>query len=87
MIVLTGLEKQFGAKVIYDRISGAINPANRTGLVGPNGAGKTMLMRIIMGEDVPDRGAGPVQQNDRAGQLADMRRFVLRRSVGCRRID
>jgi ATP-binding cassette subfamily F protein 3 len=75
MIVLNGLEKQFGAKVIYDRINGAINPANRTGLVGPNGAGKTMLMRIIMGEETADRGEVTMPSDLRLGYLPQEMNF------------
>jgi ATP-binding cassette subfamily F protein 3 len=75
MITLHEIEKQFGPKVIYNRISAALNPANRIGLIGPNGAGKTMLMRVIIGEESLDRGSVTVPSGLRIGYLPQEMHF------------
>ena len=56
MITFQNVNKQYGAKIIYNNVCCAINPEKRTGLVGPNGAGKTILLRIIAGDESVDGG-------------------------------
>jgi len=56
MIHLTDITKQFGTEPLFQEVSWHIRPGSRTGLVGPNGAGKTTLQRLILGEELPDRG-------------------------------
>ena len=56
MIHLTSIRKQHGSRVLLDNTSLQILPNTRTGLVGPNGAGKTTIFRLIVGEEVPDKG-------------------------------
>ena len=47
----------YGANVVLDGVSFTLNPGDRAGLVGPNGCGKTTLLRIIVGQEQPDRGS------------------------------
>ena len=56
MIHLTNIKLQHGSQVIFHNASLQILPNTRTGLVGPNGAGKTTVFRIIVGEEIPDKG-------------------------------
>ncbi|MBA2519359.1 MAG: ATP-binding cassette domain-containing protein, partial [Chloroflexia bacterium] len=44
MLTVSNLSKQFGDRLILDRISFVINAGDRVGLVGPNGAGKSTLL-------------------------------------------
>lgn len=69
MITLNSIEKQYGSKVLFNRISTAINPDHRTGLIGPNGAGKTVLMRILAGEESVDKGTVSIPPGIRLGYL------------------
>ena len=61
LVRLDGVTREIGTFVILDRITGAIAPGERVGLVGPNGAGKTTLLRIVSGRDEPERGDGRAQ--------------------------
>jgi ATP-binding cassette, subfamily F, member 3 len=56
LVRLDGVVREIGTFVILDRVTAAIAPGERVGLVGPNGAGKTTLLRLVAGPDEPDRG-------------------------------
>jgi ATP-binding cassette subfamily F protein 3 len=56
MLQLEGIRRQFGPRILFDRLSWMIPKKARLGLVGPNGAGKTTLLRILTGEEEPDDG-------------------------------
>ena len=51
-----GLVKQFGEKVVVDRISLRVEPSEVVGLLGPNGAGKTTTFYMLVGLYAPDGG-------------------------------
>jgi ATP-binding cassette subfamily F protein 3 len=69
MITLQSVSKQFGAKIIFNKISIAFNPTHRIGLIGPNGAGKTLLMRMLVGQESPDSGSVALPGDLRIGYL------------------
>ena len=48
--------KSFGTRKIFSGINQTIWHGERVGLIGPNGAGKSVLLRMILGEEEPDRG-------------------------------
>ena len=54
---LTGVSKSHGAQVVLEDASLEIGPRARVGLVGPNGVGKSTVLRLLAGEEAPDRGA------------------------------
>jgi len=56
MIHLTNITRQHGSQVLFQNASLQILPTSRNGLVGPNGAGKTTIFRLIMGEELADKG-------------------------------
>ena len=56
MIHLTGISKQYGARVLYKDGNFQVRPGDKIGLVGPNGAGKTTIFRVITGEEGIDSG-------------------------------
>jgi ATP-binding cassette subfamily F protein 3 len=70
MIHLEAISKQFAARVLFTEASAHLRPGARVGLVGPNGSGKTTLIRMILGEDWPDRGAIRKRPRLRLGYLA-----------------
>jgi len=53
---LAGVEKAFGAHHVFDGLNDTIWHGERVGLIGPNGAGKSVLIRMILGNEMPDLG-------------------------------
>jgi ATP-binding cassette, subfamily F, member 3 len=56
MLQLSRLSKSYAAQTILDDVSFVVNAGERVGLIGANGCGKTTLLRIIAGQEQPDRG-------------------------------
>ena len=54
---LAGVAKSHGAQVVLEDAFLEIGPRARMGLVGPNGVGKSTVLRLLAGEEEPDRGA------------------------------
>lgn len=69
MLQIEGVSKQFAARVLFRDASAHLRPTTRTGLVGPNGVGKTTLIRMILGEESPDRGTIRKRPRLRLGYL------------------
>jgi ATP-binding cassette subfamily F protein 3 len=56
VLELKDVRKAYGDKIVLDRVNLHIERGDRIALVGHNGAGKSTLMRILSGEEAPDRG-------------------------------
>ena len=56
VLELEHVGKAYGALTVFDDLSLHIERGDRIALVGPNGAGKSTLMRMLSGEEAPDRG-------------------------------
>ena len=56
IINIEHIEKIFGDKVIFADASLGIQQGDKIGIIGINGTGKSTLLRIIAGEEEPDRG-------------------------------
>jgi len=69
MITITDLSLSFGERVIFDKISLAVKPKDKIGVVGKNGAGKTTLFKMIMGEFSPDNGSIVIPNGKSIGYL------------------
>jgi ABC-2 type transport system ATP-binding protein len=60
MIEARHLTKRFGPKTAVDDLTFGVMPGVVTGFLGPNGSGKSTTMRMIVGLDLPTRGAATV---------------------------
>jgi len=69
MIFLNNLSKNYGEKILFDKLSLTINRGEKIGLIGPNGAGKTTLFSLILGEAETSSGSIRVNKNLRIGYL------------------
>ncbi len=56
MISIQHVSKRFGPQVVLDDVSLEIEPGKTTAVVGPSGVGKSVLLKLIMGIMVPERG-------------------------------
>jgi len=56
-IKLLNISKKYDAKIVLDDISYHIKEGVTTCIMGPSGCGKTTLLRIMMGLEMPDKGA------------------------------
>ena len=56
MITFDNVFKHYGGETLLDNVSVAFHDKERTGLIGVNGSGKTTILRMLAGEESPDRG-------------------------------
>ena len=57
VIEVSGLEKEYGDKVLFKDLTFRLPPGGIVGVIGPNGAGKSTLFKIITGQETPDAGS------------------------------
>jgi ATP-binding cassette, subfamily F, member 3 len=62
--------KAYGAQVLFDETTFAINTGEHVGVIGPNGAGKSTLFKILIEEERLDDGKVIRSQNMRLGYLS-----------------
>jgi ATPase subunit of ABC transporter with duplicated ATPase domains len=56
MITVSGLDIQFGKRVLFQDVNLKFVPGNCYGIIGANGAGKSTFLRAISGDMEPTRG-------------------------------
>jgi ATP-binding cassette subfamily F protein 3 len=56
VLELAEVSKSFGSKQVFSNLNETIWHGERVGLIGPNGAGKSVLLRMILGKEMPDTG-------------------------------
>jgi ATP-binding cassette ChvD family protein len=56
VLEVSGLEKEYGEKVLFKDLSFRLPPNGIVGVIGPNGAGKSTLFKLITGREQPDQG-------------------------------
>ncbi len=56
VVAAEDLAKGYGQRLLFERMNFRLPPGGIVGVIGPNGAGKTTLVRMIVGEETPDRG-------------------------------
>ncbi|MXO58113.1 ATP-binding cassette domain-containing protein [Altererythrobacter salegens] len=55
-VVITGLRNTFGEQVVHDNLDLKVRRGEILGVVGGSGTGKSVLMRSIIGLQIPDEG-------------------------------
>src|SRR6478736_1794294 len=56
MIAVTSVSMRFGSKILFEDVTTTFSSGRRYGLTGPNGAGKSTFMKLLTGEQPPQRG-------------------------------
>jgi ATP-binding cassette subfamily F protein 3 len=69
MISVQSLRVEFGARVLFENLTFAVQPRERIAFAGHNGAGKSTLMKCIAGLLPPNAGAVVMPKGTRAGYL------------------
>ena len=70
LLFLRDIDLSFGGEPLFERLTWAVRPGQRVGLVGPNGAGKTTLLRVMAGRQAPDGGDVALEGGASVGYLA-----------------
>ncbi len=56
IVTATEVSRAYGARVVLDRVSVALEAGERVGLLGANGSGKSTLAKMLAGVELPDTG-------------------------------
>ena len=67
---LKGVNKRFGAKVIYEGLDFQVRRRERWCVMGVNGAGKSTLLKLVVGSAEPDAGAVTLGASVKLGYFA-----------------
>jgi len=64
-----GLSKKYQDKIIFKDADLMVHYGEKVGLVGPNGSGKTTFIKMLLGEEQPDKGVVELGANVMAAYL------------------
>lgn len=56
VLELENISKSFGERKVFANVNEIIWHGERVGLIGANGAGKSVMLRMILGKEMPDTG-------------------------------
>ncbi|MEG2814932.1 MAG: ABC-F family ATP-binding cassette domain-containing protein [Oscillospiraceae bacterium] len=56
VLIIDGAGKSFGERTLFENLELIIEGGERIALIGDNGTGKSTLIKMIMGEEMPDSG-------------------------------
>ena len=79
VITVRGLRNSFGDQVIHEELDLDVKRGEILGVVGGSGTGKSVLMRSIIGQQVPDRGEVQVLGENMIGREEDEAKNIRRR--------
>jgi ATP-binding cassette subfamily F protein 3 len=69
LVSLQDVEKTFGRRVMFDKLTFSIDRGERVGLIGDNGSGKTTLFRVITKQMPVDFGTVGIADGAKLGYL------------------
>jgi ATPase subunit of ABC transporter with duplicated ATPase domains len=70
MITVSGLDVQFGKRILFQDVNLKFAPGNCYGIIGANGAGKSTFLRAISGDLEPTRGTISLGPGERLSVLS-----------------
>jgi ATP-binding cassette subfamily F protein 3 len=70
------IEKTFGRRTLFDKLTFAVERGERVGLIGANGSGKTTLFKLLVGEFTADAGSVSVGDGVKIGYLTQDPKFT-----------
>ena len=73
VLEIDNLTFRYGDRLVIDRFSDRLLAGERVGVVGPNGVGKTTLLRLLIGEAIPESGRVVLGANTRIGYFGQTR--------------
>ena len=79
VITVRGLRNSFGDQIIHEELDLDVKRGEILGVVGGSGTGKSVLMRSIIGLQVPDRGEVQVLGENMIGREEDEAKNIRRR--------
>src|SRR5215208_6129615 len=56
VISVENVSMRFGSKILFDEVTTSFLAGRRYGLTGPNGSGKSTFMKLLTGEQPPQKG-------------------------------
>lgn len=56
VLVIKGLSKSFGDRKLFAEVELLVRGGERIALIGDNGTGKTTFLKLLVGEETPDKG-------------------------------
>ncbi|MGN0985106.1 MAG: ribosomal protection-like ABC-F family protein [Candidatus Enterenecus sp.] len=74
-MVIDGLAKSFGDRTLFSDINLEVAGGERIALLGDNGTGKSTFLKIIMEEELPDKGSVYLGPSIRIGYLPQIIHF------------
>ena len=79
IISVRGLKNSFGDQVVHEGLDLDVRRGEILGVVGGSGTGKSVLMRSIIGLQIPDEGKIDVLGEDMVGRTEDEAKNIRRR--------
>ena len=73
VIDFKGVTKSYGDHLLLENIDISIPAGSIVGVIGPNGAGKTTMLRLITGQEQPDKGTIEIGQSVKIAYLDQSR--------------
>ena len=75
VLTVKGLEKSFDGRTLFSDVNLEVIGGERIGLLGDNGTGKTTMLKILLGEELPDGGKVKFGPTVKVGYLPQIVRF------------
>lgn len=77
LLTVSDLNKSFGERVLFDRLSFSLDENEKLGVIGQNGCGKSTLLKIITGEMPSSGGSVTIREDVTVGYLAQYQKNDL----------
>ncbi|MGE5423265.1 MAG: ABC-F family ATP-binding cassette domain-containing protein [Ignavibacteriales bacterium] len=81
LLTMNNVSKAYGIKVLLSDISFGIDEGEKIGLLGVNGSGKSTFLKLVAGQDEPDKGSIVMTRNLRIQYLPQNAPFEPERTV------